>query len=192
SDELVSKLIKLRYERREEFRAAGKSSTTRGVWAKVVQDLGMEDKVSASQARKKWHNLVHRFREIESKTAGGSTEDHTWPHYNQMQAIMKELTVYENPSILATGNDNEPVKIQFADSYANDSLSNDEEILDSRPTKQDRQEHLDERFINAIEEGNQQLKAMQKTLERQGETFLQLMSRIVDIMENQSNDDMSM
>lgn len=132
------------------------------------------------------------LQDIENKIAIGScSEDVAWPHYNQMQTIMNELSSQENPSILATGNNNETVKIQFSD-MNNEGGENDEESQEQRPSKREKRDVIDERFIAAVEEGNEQLKTMNATLEKQGEAFLQLMSRLVNAMETQVSDDVSM
>lgn len=136
---------------------------------------------------------VISFQDIENKIAIGScSEDVAWPHYNQMQTIMNELSSQENPSILATGNDSETVKIQFSDVINNDGFENEEETLEHRTSKRDRRDIIDEKFIAAVEEGNEQLKAMNATLEKQGDAFLQLMSRLVTAMESQVAEDVSM
>lgn len=135
------------------------------------------------------------MQDIENKIAGGtSSDDVTWPHYNQMKTIMNELSTQENPAILATGSDNETVKIQFSDILNGDGVENDEESLMCKPSpaKRDRRDVIDDKFIAAIQEGNEHLKAMSDTLEKQGEKFLQLMSRLVTTMESSVGDDSSM
>lgn len=193
TDEIISKLIKLRYEKRDEFKSSGKRGSTHDAWMNVVRDLRLENQISVLAVRKKWNSLLNKFKDIENKIAIGScSEDVAWPHYNQMQTIMNELSSQENPSILATGNNNETVKIQFSDVMNNDGVENEDENQEHKPSKRDRRDIIDERFIAAIEEGNEQLKTMNGTLEKQGEAFLQLMSRLVSAMETQVADDASM
>lgn len=192
TDDLISKLIQLRYEKRDEFRVSGKRGSTHDAWMNIIRELHMENQISVLTVRKKWNSLLNKFKDIENKIAVGScSEDVAWPHYNQMQTIMNELSSQENPSILATGNNNETVKIQFSD-MTTDGADNEEETLEHRPSKRDRRDIIDEKFVAAVEEGNEQLKAMHATLEKQGEAFLQLMSRLVNALESQVADDVSM
>ena len=182
----------MRYEKRDEFRTSGKRGSTHDAWMNIIRDLHLENQLSVLSVRKKWNSLLNKFKDIENKIAIGScSEDVAWPHYNQMQTIMNELSSQENPSILATGNNSETVKIQFSD-MNNDGIENEEETSEHRPSKRDRRDIIDEKFLAAVEESNEQLKAMHATLEKQGEVFLQLMSRLVNVVESQVADDASM
>ncbi|XP_054720224.1 uncharacterized protein LOC129229870 [Uloborus diversus] len=189
TDEAISKLIQLRYERREDFRTAGRRS--KDAWLKIVLDLHLENQITADECSEQWSYLVAKFKEVERKISDGTCDEELgWPHYNQMQSVVSKLETYEDPFILSSGNGDEITNVQFSD--ANGHASNGGNFTRHQSNRSSKRDELDERFVNAVEEGNRLLEAMHSTFEKQGDMFIDLMAKFVGMFENHAGEDVSM
>lgn len=95
SPAVTEQFILLRHEKRRFFN--GKRNTTKALYQQILDEIGLGGVVSADQARKKWNNLMAKYRvekaEIEKKEREGDPvpEGLVWPYFKLMDTVMKDI-----------------------------------------------------------------------------------------------------
>ncbi|XP_077527486.1 uncharacterized protein LOC144138862 isoform X1 [Haemaphysalis longicornis] len=95
SPAVTEQFILLRHEKRRFFN--GKRNTTKALYQQILDEIGLGGVVSADQARKKWNNLMAKYRvekaEIEKKEREGDPvpEGLIWPYFKLMDTVMKDI-----------------------------------------------------------------------------------------------------
>ncbi|KAL1479540.1 hypothetical protein MTO96_051752 [Rhipicephalus appendiculatus] len=95
SPAVTEQFILLRHEKRRFFN--GKRNTTKALYQQILDEIGLGGVVTADQARKKWNNLMAKYRiekaEVEKKAREGDPvpEGLIWPYYKLMDTVMKDI-----------------------------------------------------------------------------------------------------
>lgn len=120
TEESTREFIQLRYKLRHLFN--GKKHECAKAYKRIVEELGLSESVTAVQARKKWSNLVQKYKDIKG---GYSTSNVDWPYFQMLDTIVplmrkeslalgvscidKVESVLQNDVSLKTDSDNQPV-----------------------------------------------------------------------------------
>ncbi|XP_064477941.1 uncharacterized protein LOC135391576 [Ornithodoros turicata] len=92
---ITEQFILLRHAKRRFFN--GKRNTTKALYAQILDEIGLRNVVSADQARKKWNNLMAKYRvekaEMEKRENEGNPvpEALVWPYFKVMDMVMKDF-----------------------------------------------------------------------------------------------------
>lgn len=95
SPAVTEQFILLRHEKRRFFN--GKRNTTKALYQQILDEIGLGGVVTADQARKKWNNLMAKYRiekaEVEKKAREGDPvpEGLIWPYFKLMDTVMKDI-----------------------------------------------------------------------------------------------------
>ncbi|KAK7080086.1 hypothetical protein SK128_001933 [Halocaridina rubra] len=83
SDESTREFIQLRFKLRHLFN--GRRHVCAKAYRRIVEELGLTDYITPTQARKKWTNLVQKYKNIKG---GCSTASEEWPYFQILDAIV--------------------------------------------------------------------------------------------------------
>lgn len=83
SDESTREFIQLRYKLRHHFN--GRKHICAKTYGQIVEELGLSDIITPTQARKKWSNLVQKYKDIKS---GYSTATVDWPYFQILDTVV--------------------------------------------------------------------------------------------------------
>ncbi|KAK8392487.1 hypothetical protein O3P69_014687 [Scylla paramamosain] len=83
SDESTREFIQLRYKLRHLFN--GRKHQCEKAYSRIVDELGLRNVISPTQARKKWSNLLQKYMDIKG---GYSTASPDWPYFQILDQIV--------------------------------------------------------------------------------------------------------
>lgn len=99
SDESTREFIQLRYKLRHHFN--GRKHQCEKAYSRIVDELGLTNVITPTQARKKWSNLLQKYMDIKG---GYSTANADWPYFQILDQVVplirKEKIEKLNPSNL--------------------------------------------------------------------------------------------
>ncbi|KAF4518436.1 hypothetical protein B566_EDAN002089 [Ephemera danica] len=79
SEEANEQFIHMR--KKYDFMFTGAKNASQHGWAEVLNKLELSEHVTSQQAKKRWENLVHRYKELSRSKPAGTI---TWKYYNLM------------------------------------------------------------------------------------------------------------
>ncbi|XP_029617499.1 uncharacterized protein LOC115199087 [Salmo trutta] len=79
--------VKLRVSNRYMF--TGRRNASRLAWRAILKHMGLQGKMTASQAMKKWENLKKRYKELKYPPPGVQVFPHSWRWYDLMSDAME-------------------------------------------------------------------------------------------------------
>ncbi|XP_063610509.1 uncharacterized protein LOC134784386 isoform X1 [Penaeus indicus] len=83
SDESTREFIQLRYKLRHLFN--GRKHQCEKAYSRIVEELGLTNIITPTQARKKWSNLLQKYMDIKG---GYSTANADWPYFQILDQIV--------------------------------------------------------------------------------------------------------
>ncbi|XP_063074185.1 uncharacterized protein LOC134464768 [Engraulis encrasicolus] len=93
TEEDILQFVKLRVSNRALF--TGKRHSARVAWRQILTEMGLQRKMTPLQARKKWDNLVSKYKMIHEqelrapRPGSGSNPQTDWPRYKFMDDAMQ-------------------------------------------------------------------------------------------------------
>ncbi|KAG9277970.1 hypothetical protein AMEX_G5747 [Astyanax mexicanus] len=87
----IEAFIKARIEKERLF--TGEKNSALSAWKTILLELGLADKVTPQQARKKWDNLKKKYKELKCPPSGSGTDNGeataaTWPWFSLMDEAL--------------------------------------------------------------------------------------------------------
>ena len=121
------KLITLRMKHDSLF--VGKRFSAQEGWTAVIKDMEMISKIEIKTVKKKWENLLKKYRELKTPKTGSGTENgeytsSSWPYYDLMDSALRNHHNI-NPPVLVSSTPFENVECIML----NDESSFNEEIF---------------------------------------------------------------
>ncbi|XP_044200069.1 uncharacterized protein si:dkeyp-38g8.5 [Thunnus albacares] len=71
------------------FLFSGRRNTSMWAWRAILKHMGLQHKMTHSQASKKWENMKKRYKELKSPPEGVKVFPETWPHFTLMDDAME-------------------------------------------------------------------------------------------------------
>lgn len=101
SQEATRKFILKRHELQHLF--TGKRNTGKYGYQRIITELGLHG-ATVEQCRKKWLNLLKKYKELKTPPNGTNTENEelTWPYYSLLDAIMSGRAIINPPCLVAS------------------------------------------------------------------------------------------
>ncbi|XP_061697151.1 uncharacterized protein LOC133511996 [Syngnathoides biaculeatus] len=82
SEAETERLIKVRAANEAMF--TGRKHSAKPAWRAVLQELGLQGKLSTEQLAKKWDNLKRRYKELKFPPHGAESNPSSWPWFHLM------------------------------------------------------------------------------------------------------------
>ncbi|CAN8008497.1 hypothetical protein HPB47_009343 [Ixodes persulcatus] len=208
SPAVTEQFILLRHEKRRFFN--GKRNTTKALYQQILDEIGLGGVVSADQARKKWNNLMAKYRvekmEIERKESEGDPvpEGLVWPYFKLMDTVMKDidgtLSVlmpspqprvqflqprYAIPGLQGSVDGETLVETVWSSADAGGqtlhaTLPSSSHLATATRRRIRREMTFEERLLKAVEAGNEALDRVGRSVESQGNALLSVLQRLAD------------
>ncbi|XP_068572839.1 M protein, serotype 24 [Cebidichthys violaceus] len=83
----VEDFVKLRVSNNYLF--SGKRNTSMWAWRAILKHMGLQHKMTHSQASKKWENLKKRYKGLKNPSDGMKGIPDAWPYFNLMDDAME-------------------------------------------------------------------------------------------------------
>ncbi|EEC02556.1 uncharacterized protein LOC120844537 isoform X2 [Ixodes scapularis] len=201
SPAVTEQFILLRHEKRRFFN--GKRNTTKALYQQILDEIGLGGVVSADQARKKWNNLMAKYRvekmEIERKESEGDPvpEGLVWPYFKLMDTVMKDidgtLSVlmpspqprvqflqprYAIPGL--QGSVDGETLVETGGQTLHATLPSSSHLATATRRRIRREMTFEERLLKAVEAGNEALDRVGRSVESQGNALLSVLQRLAD------------
>jgi len=198
TDEFTKTLIRTRAEKKEFF--TGKRNAARSAWEVVLKAMGIEGLVTVKQVKKKWDNLLHRYKELKNARIGSSSEDITnnvWPFFQLMDEAFGGTPLVTLPVVIASivdQNDMNYIGESSGTGLQSASHTDTNSILHSHlsfgnndigvdgPAKKKRKIQStvnDDGYLELFQQSREDWMRMHTTMEKQGERMIALFSELV-------------
>ncbi|XP_071358761.1 caldesmon [Trachinotus anak] len=82
SSKEVEDFVRLRVSNNYLF--SGRRNTSMWAWRAILKHMGLQHKMTHSQASKKWENMKKRYKELKNPPEGVKVFPETWPHFTLM------------------------------------------------------------------------------------------------------------
>ncbi|XP_041935047.1 tax1-binding protein 1 homolog B-like isoform X1 [Alosa sapidissima] len=127
--------VKLRASNRALF--TGRRNSSKLAWRTILKEMGLQGKMSAWQAMKKWDNLKNRYKELKNPPPGVTVPPESWRWFKLMDDAMEgrlegSAKVLSITSVL-TSNDDEFLPSKRPSSKRHRGVEGDEEATGSQP-----------------------------------------------------------
>ncbi|CAN7984084.1 unnamed protein product [Ixodes hexagonus] len=101
SQESTRRFILKRHELQHLF--TGKRNTGKYGYQRIITELGLQG-ATVEQCRKKWLNLLKKYKELKTPQNGTNTENEelTWPYFSLLDAIMSGRAIVNPPCLVAS------------------------------------------------------------------------------------------
>ncbi|KAF3705171.1 hypothetical protein EXN66_Car020862 [Channa argus] len=93
----VKDFVKLRISNNDLF--SGKRNTSIWAWRAILKHMGLQHKMTHSQASKKWENLKKRYKELKNPPDGTKVFPETWPYFTLMHDAMEGRLKNQAPTL---------------------------------------------------------------------------------------------
>ncbi|XP_049416296.1 hepatoma-derived growth factor-related protein 2-like [Epinephelus fuscoguttatus] len=105
SDEETELLIKLRM--RKEALFTGKRNASKLAWETIVQKMGLQGRLTAAQAAKKWENLKKKYKDLKAPPTGAGTDQgeekaDSWQWFPLMHEAIGSRPSVTPPALIAS------------------------------------------------------------------------------------------
>ncbi|KAJ8002975.1 hypothetical protein DPEC_G00164530 [Dallia pectoralis] len=87
TDQETEKMIKLRAVNEAIF--TGRKHTAKPAWRAILNELGLQGKVTTDQLAKKWDNLKRRYKELKCPARSTENSPNSWPWYYRMNDALE-------------------------------------------------------------------------------------------------------
>ncbi|KAJ8387020.1 hypothetical protein AAFF_G00161970 [Aldrovandia affinis] len=147
TDEDTANLIKLRASNEALF--TGKRNASKLAWRAVIRELGLQGKVTSSQASKKWENLKKKYKELKYPpggvaAGGGDVNAASWHWFYLMNEAMEGRLSTSAPVLTATSyGEDEPDSPSRSQSRKRRKEVEKNEILEFLTSKAERDESVE-------------------------------------------------
>ncbi|KAL3258305.1 hypothetical protein MRX96_016694 [Rhipicephalus microplus] len=184
SPAVTEQFILLRHEKRRFFN--GKRNTTKALYQQILDEIGLGGVVTADQARKKWNNLMAKYRiekaEVEKKARDGDPvpEGLIWPYFKLMDTVMKDID--GTLSVLMPAPQPRVQYLQQRYSIPSIQSTEDGETLVETEVYEPVEGGMTGALqsMPAVEAGNETLEKVSRTVETQGNALLTVLQRLAD------------
>ncbi|XP_070785458.1 M protein, serotype 24 [Enoplosus armatus] len=103
SSKEIEDFVKLRVSNNYLF--SGRRNTSMWAWRAILKHLGLQHKMTHSQASKKWENMKKRYKELKNSPDGGKALPEVWPYFSLMDDAMEGRLEGNAPILKAFPND---------------------------------------------------------------------------------------
>ncbi|TDG96632.1 hypothetical protein EPR50_G00230890 [Perca flavescens] len=83
----IEEFVKLRVSNHYLF--SGRRNTSMWAWRAILKHMGLQHKMTHSQASKKWENLKKRYKDLKNPPDGVKVFPETWPYFNLLDDAME-------------------------------------------------------------------------------------------------------
>ncbi|XP_035852131.1 uncharacterized protein si:dkeyp-38g8.5 isoform X2 [Sander lucioperca] len=83
----IEEFVKLRVSNHNLF--SGRRNTSMWAWRAILKHMGLQHKMTHSQASKKWENLKKRYKDLKNPPDGVKVFPETWPYFNLIDDAME-------------------------------------------------------------------------------------------------------
>jgi len=194
TDEYTRSLIRLRGEKKDYF--TGKRNAARSGWDVVLMEMGLSGIVSVKQAKKKWDNLVHRYKELKNSRICANEDGDvasTWPFYQIMDEALGNGPLVTLPVVIASlmdgdhsGEGSNVMTMQHDDTLIQEHLIHinapymeTQQDAPNQPPRKKRKKESDDAYLDLLRQSREDWLRMHNTLERQGERMINMFNELV-------------
>ncbi|XP_037316194.2 uncharacterized protein si:dkeyp-38g8.5 [Pungitius pungitius] len=83
----VEEFVKLRVSNKYLF--SGRKNTSMWAWRAILKHMGLQHKMTHSQASKKWENMKKRYKELKNPSDGAKGLPGAWPYFHLLDDAME-------------------------------------------------------------------------------------------------------
>nr|CAD7450784.1 unnamed protein product [Timema bartmani] len=154
-------------------------------YAVVLEEIGLQDSLTLDQAKKKWDNLLRKYKDLKNPKTGRGTEGEetpkSWPFWEAMDLAVGQRDIMNLPELYCSSSGLQPRAESVVDSWegyeassSNSSQSPSPQVASYSSTKRGTKRKLNE---NVFKETCEKI---QGTLERQGDKLNQLLEAFLN------------
>uniref|UniRef100_A0A8C2Z5J1 Si:dkeyp-38g8.5 n=1 Tax=Cyclopterus lumpus TaxID=8103 RepID=A0A8C2Z5J1_CYCLU len=175
----VEDFVKLRVSNTYLF--SGRRNTSMWAWRAILKHMGLQHKMTHSQASKKWENMKKRYKGLKNPSDGMKVFPDAWPYFNLMDDAMEgrkvSMATDSPPAFLAGGpeievslNGDEDEEVAEETSREIDramqEMEHGRDMLDGERQVMEREKRVMEREKQVVERERQVLQRERAALDR--------------------------